>query len=76
MLKDVPTVPSKAGEVYHLVAIKWYRKWQRYVGLDIGQEEDLIQKEEEDMKSEVHSISNTFESLKVQPAKDPQEQIS
>lgn len=34
MMREIPRVPKQSGEVYHVVAMSWLRKWRRYVGLD------------------------------------------
>lgn len=34
MMAESPTIPEKAGEKYHIVAMDWYRKWKAYSGWD------------------------------------------
>jgi hypothetical protein len=30
MTKEIPSMPEKKGEVYHVVSIEWFNQWKRY----------------------------------------------
>lgn len=32
MLTMAPTLPQRAGEVYHIIAIDWWQQWKTYTG--------------------------------------------
>lgn len=34
MMAEAPTIPERAGEKYHIVAMDWYRRWKAYTGYD------------------------------------------
>jgi len=30
MIKEIPSMPEKEGEVYHVVSIEWFNQWKSY----------------------------------------------
>jgi hypothetical protein len=33
-MSEMPPIPEKEGEVYHIVAIDWWKRWQAYTGYE------------------------------------------
>lgn len=29
-LSEMPSIPKKAGEIYHIAAIDWFNNWKKY----------------------------------------------
>ena len=34
MMEEMPPLPEKEGEVYHIVAMDWWQNWKAYTGYD------------------------------------------
>jgi hypothetical protein len=32
LIADMPPMPQKEGEIYHIVAMDWFKSWKAYTG--------------------------------------------